>query len=50
MDSGEIALTPSACNQKSDIKVLRVHVSPGDLIAPDKPIMDVRTINGESPR
>jgi serine/threonine protein kinase len=48
MDSGEIALTPSHCNQKSEIKVLRILVSPGDLIAPDAPIMDVRTINGES--
>src|SRR5512147_3214725 len=48
MNSGEIALRPSAFNQWSEIKVLRVRVSPGDLIAPDNPIMDVLTIKGES--
>jgi serine/threonine protein kinase len=48
MNSGEIALTASDCNQKSKIKVIHVFVSPGDLIAPDKPIMEVLTTTGES--
>ena len=48
MNSNEIALKPSDCNQQSKIKVLRVRVSQDKPIAPDDPIMDVRTIKGES--
>jgi hypothetical protein len=48
MNSGEIALRPSAFKQSSPLKVLNVRVLPDELIAPDKPIMDVLTNEGES--